>query len=210
MSDPSPQPFGTVSPSDGPVRRGRPRSEKARTAILAAAEDLLLNEGLEAVSMDAIAERAAVSKATIYRWWPTKETLAADALYADWAESYTDTPDTGSLRGDLLALLLPWVQRVTSRPYARIIGALLTKARTDEKFAEEYDRRLVQPRRALARPIFTHAIERGEISSEIDPEVALDLLYGSLYFRLLQAHLPLNKAFVVAAVETTLSGLLAR
>jgi len=210
MSDPSPQPSGTVSPSDGPVRRGRPRSEKARTAILAAAEDLLLNEGLEAVSMDAIAERAAVSKATIYRWWPTKETLAADALYADWAESYTDTPDTGSLRGDLLALLLPWVQRVTSRPYARIIGALLTKARTDEKFAEEYDRRLVQPRRALARPIFTHAIERGEISSEIDPEVALDLLYGSLYFRLLQAHLPLNEAFVVAAVETTLSGLLAR
>jgi AcrR family transcriptional regulator len=199
-----------VQPSEGPVRRGRPRSEKARTAILAAAEDLLLNEGLEAVSMDAIAERASVSKATIYRWWPTKETLAADALYADWAESYTATPDTGSLRGDLLTLLLPWVDLVTSRPYARIIGALLTKARSDETFAEEYDRRLVQPRRALARPILVHAIERGEISSEIDPEVALDLLYGPLYFRLLQAHLPLDKAFVEAIIETTLGGLLAR
>ncbi len=210
MADPSPPPSGRVSPSEGPVRRGRPRSEKARTAILAAAEDLLLNGGLEAVSMDAIAERASVSKATIYRWWPAKETLAVDALYADWSGSYTATPDTGSLREDLLALLVPWVERVTSRPYARVIGALLTKARSDEKFAEEYERRLVQPRRALARPIFAHAVERGEISSEIDPEVALDLLYGSLYFRLLQAHLPLDEAFVVAIVETTLSGLLAR
>jgi AcrR family transcriptional regulator len=210
MSDPLPQRSETASSSQGPVRRGRPRSEKARTAILAAAEDLLLNGGLEAVSMDAIAERASVSKATIYRWWPTKETLAVDALYADWAESYTATPDTGSLREDLLALLLPWVDLVTSRPYARIIGALLTKARSDDKFAEEYDRRLVQPRRALARPIFTHAIERGEILSQIDPEVALDLLYGPLYFRLLQAHLPLDKTFVEAIVERTLGGLLTR
>jgi AcrR family transcriptional regulator len=210
MSDPSPQRSATLNPAEGPIRRGRPRSEKARTAILAAAENLLLNEGLEAVSMDAIAERASVSKATIYRWWPTKETLAVDALYADWGGGETDTPDTGSLREDLLALLLPWVDRVSGRPYARIIASLLTKARTDDKFAEEYDRRLVRPRRALARPIFTHAIERGEISSETDPEVALDLLYGSLYFRLLQAHLPLNKAFVEAIVEAALSGLLVR
>ena len=65
--------------------RGRPRSEKARKAILAAAAELLLARGLSAVSMDAVAERAGVSKATIYRWWPTKETLALDALYTEWA-----------------------------------------------------------------------------------------------------------------------------
>ena len=66
-------------------RRGRPRSEKARLAILEAAAELLLARGLSAVSMDAVAERAGVSKATIYRWWPTKETLALDALYNEWA-----------------------------------------------------------------------------------------------------------------------------
>src|SRR6202142_4666186 len=87
-------------------QRGRPRSEKARDAILAAAAELLLARGLGAVSMDAVAEQAGVSKATIYRWWPTKETLALDALYHEW--SAVPAPrDTGSLRGDLLSLLLP-------------------------------------------------------------------------------------------------------
>ena len=66
-------------------QRGRPRSERARKAILEAAAELLLARGLAAVSMDAVAEQAGVSKATIYRWWPTKETLALDALYTEWA-----------------------------------------------------------------------------------------------------------------------------
>jgi AcrR family transcriptional regulator len=65
-------------------RRGRPRSERASDAIFDAAAELLLEHGLDAVSMDAVAERAGVSKATIYRWWPTKETLALDALYHEW------------------------------------------------------------------------------------------------------------------------------
>src|SRR5260370_424816 len=62
-------------------QRGRPRSEKAHQAILEASAELLLEKGLAAVSMDAVAARAGVSKATIYRWWPTKETLALDTLY---------------------------------------------------------------------------------------------------------------------------------
>src|SRR5579871_5389938 len=87
--------------------RGRPRSEKAHKAILDAAAELLLARGLSAVSMDAVAERAGVSKATIYRWWPTKETLALDALYTEWAAAAPAPRDTGSLRKDLLALLRP-------------------------------------------------------------------------------------------------------
>jgi AcrR family transcriptional regulator len=195
---------------DGAPRRGRPRSEKATTAILQAAGELLLEQGLEAVSMDAIAERAGVSKATIYRWWPTKETLAIDALYEDWAGDGAVVPDTGSLRGDLLALFLPWSKRVSSRPYARVLGGLLTKARTDPRFAEEYDARLVQPRRDQARPILVRAIGRGEITAQTDVELALDLLYGPLYHRLLQGHLPLTDDFVVGVVDTVLSGLLVR
>ncbi len=75
-------------------QRGRPRSEKAQKAILAAAAELLLEPGLGAVSMDAVAARAGVSKATIYRWWPTKETLALDALHNEWA-SVPPAQDTG-------------------------------------------------------------------------------------------------------------------
>src|SRR6266498_1331082 len=103
-------------------KRGRPRSEQARESILHAAAELLLKRGLDAVSMDAVAEHAGVSKATIYRWWPTKETLALDALYTEWDTTRTQPRDTGSVRGDLLALLRPWARRAGSRPYARVIA----------------------------------------------------------------------------------------
>lgn len=188
-------------------RRGRPRSETARTAILDAADVLLLARGLGAVSMDAIAERAGVSKATIYRWWPTKEALALDALYYDWAAAGDPGRDTGSLKGDLLALLRPWVRRVGSRPYARVIAALIEQARTDPAFAEEYLNRLVRPRREQARAIFDRAIERGEIRADLNVEVALDLLYGALYHRLLHGHAPLNDRFVAQVVEMAVDGM---
>jgi len=101
-------------------RRGRPRSEKARLAILEAAAELLLVQGLSAVSMDAVAERAGVSKATIYRWWPTKESLALDALFNEWAAARPAARDTGSLRGDLLSLMRPWARLAASRAHGRI------------------------------------------------------------------------------------------
>ncbi len=208
-ADPRPT-AATVSPpwdaAADPRRRGRPRSEKAHEAILGSAAELLLARGLGAVSMDAVAERAGVSKATIYRWWPTKETLALDALYHEWAVGSEAVPNTGSLRGDLLALLRPWARRVSSRPYGRVIGALITEARTDPAFADEYLSRLVQPRRDQARAIFKRAIERGEIATEVDVEVALDLLYGALYHRLLHGHAPLNDRFVKHVVEMVLGG----
>ncbi len=187
-------------------RRGRPRSEKAKAAILHAAVDLLLERGLDAVSMDAVAEHAGVSKATIYRWWPTKEALALDALYTEWAEPGTATPDTGSLRSDLLALLRPWARLVRSRPYARVIGTFITKAHSDPGFATEYLTRLVQPRRERAAALFARAAKRGEIDPNMRVEVALDLLYGALYHRLLHGHAPLTDRFVADVVDTTLHG----
>src|ERR1700737_2613138 len=95
---------GTKIATTGP-RRGRPRSGEARLAILDATTELLLEHGLIGANMDAVAERAGVSKATIYRWWPTKEALALDALYRSWSE-VGPALDTGSLRGDMLAILL--------------------------------------------------------------------------------------------------------
>jgi AcrR family transcriptional regulator len=187
------------------ARRGRPRSETAQNAILDAAAELLLAQGLGAVSMDAVAERAGVSKATIYRWWPTKETLALEALYHEWDTARPSPRDTGSLRGDLLSLLRPWIRRVRARPYGRVIAALVTEARTDPQFAEQYLARFVEPRRQPARALFTRAIERGEIPADTDVEVALDLLYGPIYHRLLHGHAPLTDRFVEAVVDAVLA-----
>jgi len=187
--------------------RGRPRSEKARKAILGAAAELLLARGLSAVSMDAVAERAGVSKATIYRWWPTKETLALDALYTEWDTTRPSPRDTGSLRGDLLAMMRPWARLATSRPYGRVLAALITEAQTDPVFAAVYRQRLLEPRRDQARAVFLRAIERGEIPADTKVEVALDLLYGPLYHRLLHGHAPLNDRFTQDVIDMALNGI---
>jgi AcrR family transcriptional regulator len=187
--------------------RGRPRSQQAQQAVLAAAGELLLARGLSAVSMDAVAERAGVSKATIYRWWPTKETLALDALFTEWAAARPYPRDTGSLRGDLLSLLRPWARLAGSRPYGRVVAALLTEAQTDPNFAIEYRRRVLEPRRDQSRTIFDRAIERGEIPRAINTDVALDLIFGALYHRLLHGHAPLNDRFVRDVVDMALAGI---
>jgi AcrR family transcriptional regulator len=191
-------------------RRGRPRSERARLAILEAATELLLVQGLSAVSMDAVAERAGVSKATIYRWWPTKESLALDALFNEWAAARPLARDTGSLRGDLLSLLRPWARLAASRPYGRVIAGLITQAQMDPAFAAEYRTRFVAPRREQGREVFRRAIERGEIPADTKIEVALDMLYGPLYHRLLHGHAPLNDRFVRDVVDTALDGIAPR
>jgi AcrR family transcriptional regulator len=189
------------------ARPGRPRSERARAAILAAATDLLLAHGLGAVSMDTLAERAGVSKATIYRWWPSKELLALDALYQESAASQPRRPDTGTVRGDLLALLQPWARLVTSRPYGRLIAALVTQAQADPEFGRQYRARFVEPRREEAGAVLRRGVERGELPPGTRTEVALDLLYGPLYHRLLHGHAQLDDAFVTDVVDVTLAGL---
>jgi AcrR family transcriptional regulator len=191
----------------GQAPRGRPRSQKAHKAVLDAAAELLLDQGLSAVSMDAVAKQAGVSKATIYRWWPTKETLALDALYTEWDTTRSHPRDTGSVRGDLLALLRPWARRAGTRPYARVIAALLTEVHTDPTFADEYRQRVVEPRREQARTVLHRAIDRGEIPADTNIEVALDLLYGPLYHRLLHGHAPLSDRFVKDVVDMALRGI---
>jgi len=186
--------------------RGRPRSEKARHAILEAAAELLLQRGLGAVSMDAVAERAGVSKATIYRWWPSKEMLALDALL-DWAATSAPARDTGSLRGDLVALARPWVREITRQPFGRVIAALVTEAQSDPEFAEAYRTHFVEPRREAMRAAYARAAERGEVPEDLDIEVAVDLIYGPLYHRLLHGHAPLTGRFAESVVDMALAGI---
>jgi AcrR family transcriptional regulator len=182
-------------------RRGRPRSETSRQAILAAARELLFEHGLNSVSMDALAQHAGASKATIYRWWPSKELLALDALFSQWDAGAPEPPDTGSLAGDLLALIRPWARQLAKKPYGRIIAALVSSAQNDPLFAKEYRARFVQPRREPARIILARAVARDEIPADFDLEAILDLLYGPFYLRILHGHAPLNDRFARTIVD---------
>ncbi len=189
--------------------RGRPRSEKAHAAILAAAMELLLDRGLPAVSMDDVARRAGVGKATIYRWWPSKERLALDALAAEWAASSTPAGhgDTGTLRGDLLARFRPWVRQLNRKPYARVVAALVAAAQTDPEFAELYRDHFVHPRREATRDLLVRARDRGEIGAGTDLELTLDLLYGPIYHRLLHGHAPLTERFAEHVIDGVIAAM---
>jgi AcrR family transcriptional regulator len=188
--------------------RGRPRSESAQTAILSATIALLLDEGLHAMSMDDVAERAGVSKATIYRWWASKELLALDALATEWAiPTATKRSDTGSLRGDLLALLRPWIRQLNEKPYGRVIAGLVAEAQIDPEFAKLYHEHFLQARREAARRLFVRAVGRGEIPPDTDFDVSLDLLYGPIYHRLLHLHAPLNDRFTKTVVDAVIKAI---
>jgi AcrR family transcriptional regulator len=188
--------------------RGRPRSEKARKATLAAAIELLLEQGLYAMNMDDVAARAGVSKATIYRWWPAKELLALDALATEWSVA---TPaaerDTGTLRGDLLARFRPWLRQLSQQPFGRIIAGLIAEAQTDPTFATLYREHLVQPRRDATRLLLLRAVDRGEIPADTNLEVSLDLLYGPIYHRLLHGHAPLTERFAKQVIDAVLAAI---
>jgi AcrR family transcriptional regulator len=158
--------------------------------------------------MDDVAERAGVSKATIYRWWASKELLALDALWTAWASpTSTKQRDTGSLRGDLLAHLRPWVRQLNDKPFGRVIAGLIAEAQTDPGFAKLYREHFIQPRRDATRPLLLRAIARGEIGPDTDLELSLDLFYGPIYHRLLHGHAPLNDRFTQQVVDAVIKAI---
>jgi AcrR family transcriptional regulator len=160
------------------------------------------------MSMDDVAERAGVSKATIYRWWGSKELLALDALATAWAAPVPPTQrDTGSLRGDLLARFRPWLRQLNAQPFGRVIAGLVAEAQTDPEFAKLYVEHFIKPRREATRVLLVRALDRGEIAPDTDLEVALDLLYGPVYHRLLHQHAPLTDRFVQQVVDSVVKAL---
>jgi AcrR family transcriptional regulator len=170
----------------------------------------LLDEGgFVALTIEEVALRAGVGKATIYRRWPTKGVLAFDAFEASFL-AHQPLPDTGTLRGDLLAALRAWIRTVKGTVTGRTLVGLIAEVQRDVALADVWKVRFVQPVRDHHRVLIERAIERGEISPETDPEITLDLLFGSAYHRLLQSHLPLSDRFAQAVVTLIVSGLQAR
>jgi AcrR family transcriptional regulator len=188
-------------------KRGRPRSERSRRAILDATAALLTERGLRAMTLEAVAERAGVSKTTIYRWWPSKGVLALDAVYAAWVQAQGPTPDTGRLDTDLQARLRRFVRLMSAQQFGRILADLLAEVQSDLEMADAYHEHLQEPLRAQSRTILTRAVDRGELAARTDIEAALDLLYGPLFHRLLTKQGALDRRFADTIVELTLSGL---
>jgi AcrR family transcriptional regulator len=185
--------------------RGRPRSEETRKAILRAARELLAEGGPGAVTMEAVAERAGVGKPTLYRSWPDRHAVAMAALMADDAEA----PERKRKRTALHALA-DELQRIVERfstSTGRHITALLAAADQDSELSKSFRNHFVLARRAEGRALLERARAEGDIRGDVDLEVALDLLYGPLFFRLLLGHAALDAAFVRRLVRELEKGL---
>jgi AcrR family transcriptional regulator len=186
---------------------GRPRSERAHRAILQAANELLEREGFAAVTMEAIAERAGVSKATIYRWWPNRAAVVMDGFLST-VSSEVPFPHTGHAREDLRIHMCRLAEAFSGK-MGRTVAALIAEGQTDPELAEALRSRWLSVRRAEAREILELGIERGELRNDIDLEVAVDVLYGPIYYRMLVGHAPLEGDFANALADHIFSGLAA-
>ena len=176
-----------------PQTVGRPRSEAREQAILDAALELVVEVGYDRLSMDALAERARASKATIYRRWSGKAEVVAEAVRCRRSHPFS-FPDTGSLRGDLLAMLDELGASLAAEDGA-LVAAVLWAARSDPVLAELMRAQTTEGKQAVARHIVEQAAARGEIPAAADPRSITEVLSSMVFMRLLITGEPLDAAF---------------
>jgi len=186
--------------------KGNPRSVRAHNDVLAATMALLDEGGLPCATVDAISARSGVSKATIYKHWPNRTAVAAEAFGLRMADAIP-LPDTGNARDDLAEQ----VRRVSSF-YAghagRVFAQLLAATVADPDAAPYFRQFFLDGRRQAVAVLWDRALSRGEVRSSVSVETAIDLLFGPLIFRLLSGHAPLTVSEADAISAAALEGLL--
>lgn len=183
---------------------GRPRSEQARLSILHSTLKLLAEKGFSELTIEAVAARANVGKATVYRWWPDKAALIADA-FASSTTSKLHFPDTGSLLTDMSQQMRQLVKILRSR-HGRIVSAMLGAGQSDSSLIAAFRERFMKPRRQEAYAILRRAMLRGQLKKNVDMDLLLDSLYGPIYMRFLIRHDSLTPEFVDGLCDLTLGG----
>jgi TetR/AcrR family transcriptional regulator of autoinduction and epiphytic fitness len=167
-----------------------PRIEHSRMAILNATVEELADVGYGQVRMESIAARAGVAKSTLYRHWPDKLALIADAFETFHEQMVHDLSDLPAR--DAVALLIRHVAEVVvDSTFSRCIPALIEGAERDARVREFHHRYSAERRQALIE-LIAHGISRGEIAARIDPELATVTLLGAVFYRRLMTGQPFN------------------
>jgi AcrR family transcriptional regulator len=180
-----------------PVNAGRPRSQQAHDAVIVATKRLIETLPYPDVSVDRIVAESGVSKRTIYRWWSNKAAIILEVV----SSKDVSEPNTGSLEGDLIALLTGIFNNVTTNRTSDAIRGLLADAQFNPEFAEQF-RVYIVDRRQVCLNIIQRAIDRGELSQDVNAELTADLIYGPYWYRLLIGHAPLSEAFAQELVKS--------
>jgi AcrR family transcriptional regulator len=184
---------------------GRPRSAQADEAIVDAVLALLVEEGYDRLAMDAVAARAGVGKATIYRRWPSKEALVIEAVARRTEPSVAET--SGSTR-DRLVALLQGVLAMSQSPMGRLLPCMVGATVSNPALAAHYRAQIIDPRRARIADILCAGIAAGEVRPDVDVELAVDQVVGPLLYRRVFARdEPIDPSYCAALVDALLEGI---
>jgi len=196
-----------AGPAETSRRPGRPRSEQAEQAIIEATLDLFAEQGFEGVCVEAVAARAGVGKATIYRRWPNKEELLLAALSS--MKSPIPEP-TGSVRDDLVAQMSVMCADRADPRKARRYALLLGEGQKYPRLMARYKATVIGPRHDAMRAVIRRGIASGEIRADADIEIALLALTGTVLAKEKAADGSLDGEFAARIVDELLLGLLPR
>lgn len=164
-------------------------------AIIEAVLDELAEKGYGRLSMDAVARRAGVGKSALYRRWASKQDMAIDVV-SRLSVLLADVADTGSLRGDVRAVLEAIVQWLDEPRLGRIVPDLVAEAKRNEALADAMKRHIEAPRRDRADAVLARAVERGELTWDINRELVVDLFGAAIFWRLSVRRVPVSVAYL--------------
>jgi AcrR family transcriptional regulator len=192
--------------TDATPARGRPRSAEADQAIFAAARRMLDGAGYHGLTVEGVAAEAGVAKTTIYRRYANKALLVLDAMSQSAHDAPVALPDTGSFRGDLLAVAHLVREEVAPSSPSSVGAALLGDASQDDAVAERL-RDFADFRFEQGRPVYERAIERGELRADADWRIVAELVVGWIFHASVVSRRRPDDETLAHAVDLVISGL---
>lgn len=178
---------------------GRPRSEATRRQILESTIKLLQEKSIQAISIEAIAREAGVSKATIYRWWDSKALVVIDAFMENHLV-HTPIPRGISPREATQHHFRSIIAQYSAWP-GRLVAQIIAEGQSDPVILRAFRERFHYGRRAVVKEMIEEWKATGDIPGDTNVEILMDLIYGPVYMRLLIGHAPLDEAFAASHIE---------
>jgi AcrR family transcriptional regulator len=199
------QPSRTDGTAEHAPRPGRRRDHARDPEILGAALEVLAETGYDGMTIDMVAARARAGKATLYRRWPSKAELVIDAVACMKKGDFdlANLPDTGTLRGDLLAMIKPHTIEDGERKL-QVIAGLMSMLSRDPGLADAVNAAIVEPRAAVHRILMRRAADRGEISPDADIETLSLVTPSMAAYRVLILRKPVDRTFLITLIDGVL------
>jgi AcrR family transcriptional regulator len=183
-------------------KAGRPRSEQARQSITDATNKLLLHMSVRDISIEAIAKKAGVGKTTIYRWWPNKVGIILEAISGPM--SVLPAPVSGESAKDLLVSQIERFGRLSRGRGGKVIAEVFAEAQGNPETLNLFYQHFMLHHEEVLANIIEQGKRNGEFRSDLDTSLAVDMIYGGIFYRLMSNTAPLEMPFIDSLVMESL------